>query len=90
MTFTSSVRYIFSCLCIYLLLAIGEYFILNPMFTSIIHSYLIRISIYFLFLLIINPIITYIIGEKVPIKPSGLRVEDGLEEALRNQDEFED
>ena len=89
MSFTSSIRYIFSCLLIYLLLALGEYLILNPIILPLIKSYLIRILIYSLFLLIINPIITYFIGEKIPVRPIGLRVNEGLEEALKSQEDFE-
>ena len=90
MNFTNSIKYILSCMLIYLSIFLLELFLLNPLLDGISENYIIRIIIYAFLMLIINPIITFYIGERLPFNPEGLKVPHGLEGALKHKIEIFD
>ena len=75
---------------IYMSIFVLELLFLNPLLDGISENYIIRIVFYAFLMLIINPIITFYIGERLPFSPEGLNVPHGLEGALKRKIEIFD
>lgn len=73
MKFSQAFTYVFTVICFYALLFISEIILLMPIIEGVEISYLIKIVISLVLLIIINPIITWLITERLPFKPKDLK-----------------
>lgn len=90
MNFINSIKYILACMIIYISIFLLELLLMNPLIDGISENYIIRIIIYSFMMLIINPIITFYLGERLPFNPEGLKAPLGLEGALKHKIEIFD
>ena len=85
MKVTEGLKYMFLCLLLYLTLGLIEIYGLRPLLDTVTESFFLQTVIYAALMLIVNPILTYVISERLPFAPSGLKVAGGLETALKSE-----
>ena len=83
MTFKQKILYLLAVIGIYVLLYLLEGFLLPLIVEIFTTADLPLIIIKGIFLLIVNPYLTYRIAELIPFKIGGLKVADGLEADLK-------
>ncbi len=69
---------------IYILLAFIEFFMLNNLFDMFTTRYLYHEIMMVVCLLLINPILTYILVNLIPLKPKK-RIKDNIKEEMRQE-----
>ncbi len=84
MKVTEGLKYMFLCLLLYLALGLVEIYGLRPLLDTVTDSFFLQTAVYMVLMLVVNPILTYVISEKLPFAPSGLKVAGGLETALKS------
>ena len=89
MKFTTGLKYLFTTLFIYLALAAAVIFLSRPLIDMISNLRIIRMIIYVSLLVLIIPLITKIIVDKLPFKPEGLKTEKGIKESLKKEVKLE-
>lgn len=89
MKFATGLKYLFSTLFIYLALAAAVIFLSRPLIDMISNLRIIRMIIYVSLLVLIIPLITKIIVDKLPFKPEGLKTEKGIKESLKKEVKLE-
>lgn len=88
MKFTQGILYSLAILLIYLLLFIAELFLLTILIELFTLSFVVKLVVFIIFILLVNPIITFFIGEKLPFKVKGLKIVDGLQAELKKDVSF--
>lgn len=78
MKFSQALAYIFTCVGIYLLCFVCEWFTIVTLLKGLELGYLIILIVSLCLLVIINPIITWVIVNKLPFKPKNLSVKKPL------------
>ncbi len=81
---TYRIIFLFASMGIYILLAFIEFFMLNNLFDIFTSRYLYHEIMMLICLLIINPIITYILVNLIPLKPKK-RIKDNITEEMRQE-----
>lgn len=67
MKFSDGLKYTLLCMGVYLLLCLIEVFVLKPLVDFINDGYLTYFVVYNVFFLLINPVLTYFIYERLPL-----------------------
>lgn len=90
MKFLNSIKYIITCMLIYFIIFVLEILLFGPLLDGLTDSYLIKLIIYALLMITINPIFTFYITENLAFNPEGLKAPNGLEGALKKKIELFD
>lgn len=83
MRFRQKIAYLFSIILIYLILFVLEFILIGSFIELFTLSSTPKWIINIIFLILIDPLLTYLIGEKIPFKIYGLKVEEGIEADLK-------
>ncbi len=83
MKFRQGVAYLLSIVFIYVFLFLVDLTIISAIIELFTTSSFVKLVCNVVFLLIVNPILTYLIGERIPFKIYGLKVEEGIEADLK-------
>lgn len=88
MTFKQRCIYFFSAVLLFVLFALFEFFVLGDFVSYLSDQWSIRFVAFLVALLLINPFIVYQLLNLLPMKVKGLKVEEGLKEALRQENGY--
>lgn len=81
---TYRIIYLFASMFIYMALGFIEFFMLNNLFDIFTSRYLYHEIMMVVCLIVINPIITYILVNLIPLKPKK-RIKDNIKDEMRQE-----
>lgn len=81
---TYRIIYLFASMFIYMTLGFIEFFMLNNLFDIFTSCYLYHEIMMVVCLIVINPIITYILVNLIPLKPKK-RIKDNIKDEMRQE-----
>lgn len=81
---TYRIIYLFASMFIYMALGFFEFFMLNNLFDIFTSHYLYHEIMMVVCLIIINPIVTYILVNLIPLRPKR-RIKDNIKDEMRQE-----
>ena len=85
MTIKQKIAYFFCAVGFFLLLALFDFFVIGYIVSLITENWKIQLAVFVVLILLVNPFIVLLIMKKMPFKVKGLKVEDGLNSALKKE-----
>ena len=89
MKFYQGLIYLLSIIGIYLAVFLSEVLVVGAFVELFTTSYFIKFNLLAILLILVNPFITYYLGEKMNFKIHGLKVEEGIEADLHSEVEID-
>jgi len=80
MKFIDGIKYLFTSILIYLMIGFFEVYLLNPLVDFVSVDFKFHLMVYSICLLIVNPLIAWLILERISFKPSESQIKESISE----------